>query len=55
MDAAASCAQAHALVCPRSCMGEDGADDPKKGTQLLEVYALEIQMHSEQVLPTCWP
>ena len=22
----------------------DGEDDPKKGTQLLEVYALEIQM-----------
>ena len=21
-------------------------DDPKKGTQLLEVYALEIQMHT---------
>ena len=30
----------------RSCQGEDGADDPKKGTQLLEVYALEIQMHT---------
>ena len=29
----------------------DGSDDPKKGTQLLEVYALEIQMHSEQVAP----
>ena len=30
-------------------MEADGSDDPKKGTQLLEVYALEIQMHSEQV------
>jgi len=30
------------------CMGEDGGEDPRKGTQLLEVYALEIQMHSEQ-------
>ena len=30
----------------KSCQGEDGADDLKKGTQLLEVYALEIQMHT---------
>jgi len=30
----------------KSCQGEDGADDTKKGTQLLEVYALEIQMHT---------
>ena len=30
----------------RSCQGPDGEDDPKKGTQLLEVYALEIQMHT---------
>ena len=30
----------------KSCQGPDGADDPKKGTQLLEVYALEIQMHT---------
>jgi len=29
-----------------SCQDADGADDPKKGTQLLEVYALEIQMHT---------
>ena len=28
----------------KSCQGEDGTDDHKKGTQLLEVYALEIQM-----------
>jgi COP9 signalosome complex subunit 2 len=28
----------------RSCQGADGEDDLKKGTQLLEVYALEIQM-----------
>ena len=32
----------------RSCQTEDGADDVKKGTQLLEVYALEIQLHSAQ-------
>ena len=31
----------------RSCQREDGMDDMKKGTQLLEVYALEIQMHTE--------
>jgi hypothetical protein len=30
----------------KSCQGADGDDDPKKGTQLLEVYALEIQMHT---------
>lgn len=30
----------------RSCQGTDGADDLKKGTQLLEVYALEIQMYT---------
>ena len=30
----------------KSCEGPDGTDDPKKGTQLLEVYALEIQMHT---------
>lgn len=29
-----------------SCQGEDGADAQRKGTQLLEVYALEIQMHT---------
>ena len=28
----------------RSCQQGDGSDDPKKGTQLLEVYALEIQV-----------
>ncbi|KAK9824575.1 hypothetical protein WJX72_011432 [[Myrmecia] bisecta] len=32
----------------RSCQKEDGTDDLKKGTQLLEVYALEIQMYTEQ-------
>ena len=26
---------------------DDGSDDLKKGTQLLEVYALEIQMYTE--------
>ena len=31
----------------RSCQKEDGSDDMKKGTQLLEVYALEIQIHTE--------
>eukprot|EP00908_Phaeocystis_cordata_P020265 Transcript_31937.p1 GENE.Transcript_31937~~Transcript_31937.p1 ORF type:complete len:380 (-),score=228.18 Transcript_31937:205-1344(-) len=30
----------------RSCQHEDGSDDLKKGTQLLEVYALEIQMYT---------
>merc|ERR1712137_286068 len=29
-----------------SCKNEDGTDDLKKGTQLLEIYALEIQMHT---------
>ena len=31
----------------RSCLGEDGKDDTGKGTQLLEVYALQIQVCSE--------
>ena len=31
----------------RSCQREDGSDDMKKGTQLLEVYAQEIQMQTE--------
>lgn len=31
----------------RSCQREDGTDDHKKGTQLLEVYAIEIQMYTE--------
>ncbi|KAL1503036.1 hypothetical protein AB1Y20_011105 [Prymnesium parvum] len=30
----------------RSCQQVDGSDDLKKGTQLLEVYALEIQMYT---------
>jgi len=31
-------------VCARrSCQNEDGSDDPNKGTQLVEVYAMEIQ------------
>lgn len=29
------------------CTNEDGADDQSKGTILLELYALEIQMYSE--------
>ena len=28
---------------------DDGQDDLKKGTQLLEIYALEIQMYTAQV------
>ena len=35
-------------VCPRSCQREAGGDDLKKSTQLLEVYALEIQIYTEQ-------
>ena len=31
-----------------SCQQADGSDDQRKGTQLLEVYAMEIQMHTEQ-------
>jgi COP9 signalosome complex subunit 2 len=31
----------------RACQRPDGTDDPSKGTLSLEVYALEIQMHSE--------
>ena len=32
----------------RACQNPDGTEDLKKGTQLLEVYALEIQMYTEQ-------
>uniref|UniRef100_A0A7S0RGH7 COP9 signalosome complex subunit 2 n=1 Tax=Chlamydomonas leiostraca TaxID=1034604 RepID=A0A7S0RGH7_9CHLO len=32
----------------RSCQNPDGSDDGKKGSQLLEVYAMEIQMATEQ-------
>eukprot|EP00252_Welwitschia_mirabilis_P014702 TRINITY_DN3245_c0_g1_i2.p1 TRINITY_DN3245_c0_g1~~TRINITY_DN3245_c0_g1_i2.p1 ORF type:complete len:442 (+),score=83.74 TRINITY_DN3245_c0_g1_i2:232-1557(+) len=31
----------------KSCCREDGSDDQKKGTQLLEVYAIEIQMYTQ--------
>ena len=31
-----------------SCQTASGVDDQSKGTQLLEVYAVEIQMHTEQ-------
>ncbi|PIO59878.1 hypothetical protein TELCIR_18646 [Teladorsagia circumcincta] len=31
-----------------SCKTELGEEDQKKGTQLLEIYALEIQMYTEQ-------
>ncbi|KAI6171510.1 COP9 signalosome complex subunit 2 [Aphelenchoides bicaudatus] len=30
-----------------SCKNEEGEEDQKKSTQLLEIYALEIQMHTE--------
>eukprot|EP00741_Cyanophora_paradoxa_P022159 tig00021435_g21391.t1 len=30
----------------KSCQREDGTDDHKKGTQLLEVFALEIQLYT---------
>lgn len=30
----------------QSCQNDDGTDDLKKGTQLLEIYALEIQMYT---------
>ncbi|XP_071964291.1 COP9 signalosome complex subunit 2 [Antedon mediterranea] len=32
----------------QSCKTDDGSDDLKKGTQLLEIYALEIQMYTAQ-------
>jgi len=32
----------------RSCETDDGEEDMKKGTQLLEIYALEIQMYTAQ-------
>lgn len=35
-------------ACFRACQNPDGSEDLKKGTQLLEVYALEIQMYTEQ-------
>ncbi|CAK9304267.1 unnamed protein product [Gordionus sp. m RMFG-2023] len=31
-----------------NCQTDDGEDDLKKGTQLLEIYALEIQVHTAQ-------
>ncbi len=31
-----------------SCMLPDGSENAKKGGQLLDVYALEIQMHMER-------
>mmetsp|Transcript_26677 Transcript_26677/g.67052 ORF Transcript_26677/g.67052 Transcript_26677/m.67052 type:complete len:441 (-) Transcript_26677:117-1439(-) len=34
-------------VLHKSCQRDDGTDDHKKGTQLLEVYALAIQMYTE--------
>jgi len=32
----------------KACQTEDGVEDLKKGTQLLEIYALEIQMYTAQ-------
>ncbi|KAL5282063.1 COPS2 family protein [Megaselia abdita] len=32
----------------QSCQTDDGEDDLRKGTQLLEIYALEIQMYTVQ-------
>ena len=32
----------------QSCQTDDGEDDLKKGTQLLEIYALEIQTYTAQ-------
>ena len=32
----------------KSTLGESGEDQAQKGTQLLEIYALEIQMHNER-------
>lgn len=32
----------------KSCQRQDGSTDQRKGTQLLEVYAIEIQMYTEQ-------
>ncbi|CAK7263981.1 COP9/signalosome complex subunit Csn2 [Sporothrix epigloea] len=31
-----------------ACQRPDGSDDPSKGTYLLEIYALEIQMYAER-------
>ena len=40
------------LICDRGCASvlqtDEGEDDLKKGTQLLEIYALEIQMYTAQ-------
>ncbi|EGG20028.1 proteasome component region PCI domain-containing protein [Cavenderia fasciculata] len=30
----------------KSCQNEDGSDDQKKGSQLVDIYALEIQMYT---------
>jgi len=30
----------------KSCQNEQGEDDPKKGSQLVDIYALEIQMYT---------
>jgi COP9 signalosome complex subunit 2 len=40
------------FICDRGCASvlqtDEGEDDLKKGTQLLEIYALEIQMYTAQ-------
>ena len=38
----------------RSCQQGDGSDDPKKGTQLLEVFALEIQARGRLPPSALW-
>lgn len=37
--------QIHQFICLQT---DEGEDDLKKGTQLLEIYALEIQMYTAQ-------
>lgn len=38
----------YSLCCNAALQTADGEDDLKKGTQLLEIYALEIQMYTAQ-------
>lgn len=39
---------AQIFICFGVFQTDDGEDDLKKGTQLLEIYALEIQMYTAQ-------
>ena len=48
------CAQHSHCACLRSCTTEGGQDDLKKGTQLLEIYALEIQVKPMSVHDLHW-